>query len=55
MSLYELLIGNFLSTYLIGLLPLYFAYTFSNEAPSKKKMLGCLMVYTTISPLESVL
>lgn len=48
MSLYELLIGNFLSTYLIGLLPLYFAYTFSNEAPSKKKMLGCLMVYTTI-------
>lgn len=48
MNLRELLIGNFWSTLTISLLPLYFANTFSHEAPAKKKMFGCLFVYTTI-------
>lgn len=48
MSLRDVLIGNFCSTMIIGLLPIYFAYTFSHEAPSRKKMLGYLFVYTTI-------
>lgn len=38
MSLRDVLIGNFCSTMIIGLLPIYFAYTFSHEAPSREKV-----------------